>query len=135
MSYGFLFPPQLSSSADARYDAFLITNVVPIYPAFKKIWNHLQRVLVKRYASERNGINVITGPIFDYDYDGLYDTSDKIKTFVDGSIPVPTHYFCIVTSCLDYNQPADNCDGRLSVMAFIIPHRPDNDESCNVSPI
>ncbi|XP_073488288.1 autotaxin isoform X5 [Aquarana catesbeiana] len=131
MSYGFLFPPQLSSSADARYDAFLITNVVPIYPAFKKIWNHLQRVLVKRYASERNGINVITGPIFDYDYDGLYDTSDKIKTFVDGSIPVPTHYFCIVTSCLDYNQPADNCDGRLSVMAFIIPHRPDNDESCN----
>lgn len=133
MSYGFLFPPQLSSSADARYDAFLITNVVPIYPAFKKIWNHLQRVLVKRYASERNGINVITGPIFDYDYDGLYDTSDKIKTFVDGSIPVPTHYFCIVTSCLDYNQPADNCDGRLSVMAFIIPHRPDNDESCNNS--
>ncbi|XP_077349393.1 autotaxin isoform X13 [Lithobates pipiens] len=131
MSYGFLFPPQLSSSADARYDAFLITNVVPIYPAFKKIWNHFQRVLVKRYASERNGINVITGPIFDYDYDGLYDTSDKIKTFVDGSIPVPTHYFCIVTSCLDYNQPADNCDGRLSVMSFIIPHRPDNDESCN----
>ncbi|XP_040210832.1 ectonucleotide pyrophosphatase/phosphodiesterase family member 2 isoform X6 [Rana temporaria] len=130
MSYGFLFPPQFSSSADARYDAFLITNVVPIYPAFKKIWNHFQRVLVKRYASERNGINVITGPIFDYDYDGLYDTSDKIKTFVDGSIPVPTHYFCIVTSCLDYNQPADNCDGRLSVMSFIIPHRPDNDESC-----
>ncbi|CAI9563683.1 unnamed protein product [Staurois parvus] len=133
MSYGFLFPPQLSSSADARYDAFLITNVVPIYPAFKKIWNHLQRVLVKRYASERNGVNVITGPIFDYDYDGLYDTSDKIKTFVDGSIPVPTHYFCIITSCLDYNQPADNCDGRLSVMSFIIPHRPDNDESCNNS--
>ncbi|XP_040210834.1 ectonucleotide pyrophosphatase/phosphodiesterase family member 2 isoform X8 [Rana temporaria] len=133
MSYGFLFPPQFSSSADARYDAFLITNVVPIYPAFKKIWNHFQRVLVKRYASERNGINVITGPIFDYDYDGLYDTSDKIKTFVDGSIPVPTHYFCIVTSCLDYNQPADNCDGRLSVMSFIIPHRPDNDESCTNS--
>ncbi|KAM5158035.1 autotaxin isoform 3-T3 [Mantella aurantiaca] len=131
MSYGFLFPPQLSSSADAKYDAFLITNVVPIYPAFKKIWNYFQRVLVKRYASERNGVNIITGPVFDYDYDGLYDTSDKIKTFVDGSIPVPTHYFYIITSCLDYNQPADNCDGRLSVMSFIIPHRPDNDESCN----
>ncbi|XP_018408839.1 PREDICTED: ectonucleotide pyrophosphatase/phosphodiesterase family member 2 [Nanorana parkeri] len=133
MSYGFLFPPQLSSSADAKYDAFLITNVVPIYPAFKKIWNYLQRVLMKRYASERNGVNVITGPIFDYDYDGLYDTSDKIKTFVDGTISVPTHYFCIITSCLDFNQPADNCDGRLSVMSFIIPHRPDNDESCNNS--
>ncbi|KAG9478646.1 hypothetical protein GDO78_012350 [Eleutherodactylus coqui] len=133
MSYGFLFPPQLSSSADAKYDAFLITNVIPIYPAFKRIWNYLQRVLVKRYASERNGVNVLAGPVFDYDYDGLYDSPDKIKTFVDGTIPVPTHYFCIITSCLDFNQPADNCDGRLSVTSFIIPHRPDNDESCNNS--
>ncbi|XP_069813261.1 autotaxin isoform X7 [Dendropsophus ebraccatus] len=133
MSYGFLFPPQLSSSADAKYDAFLITNVIPIYPAFKRIWNYFQRVLIKRFASERNGINVLAGPIFDYDYDGLYDTPEKIKTFVDGTIPVPTHYFYIITSCLDFNQPADNCDGRLSVMSFIIPHRPDNDESCNNS--
>ncbi|XP_044150314.1 ectonucleotide pyrophosphatase/phosphodiesterase family member 2 isoform X3 [Bufo gargarizans] len=131
MSYGFLFPPQLSSSADAKYDAFLITNVIPIYPAFKKIWNYFQRVLIKRYASERNGVNVLAGPIFDYDYDGLYDTPDKIKTFVDGTIPVPTHYFCILSSCLDFNQPADSCDGRLSVTSFIIPHRPDNDESCS----
>ncbi|XP_068094067.1 autotaxin isoform X2 [Hyperolius riggenbachi] len=131
MSYGFLFPPQLSSSAEARYDAFLITNVIPIYPAFKKIWNYFQRVLVKRYALEKNGVNIITGPIFDYDYDGLYDTPDKIKHFVDGTIPVPTHYYCIITSCTDYKQSVDNCDGALSVMSFIIPHRPDNDESCN----
>ncbi|XP_069587924.1 autotaxin isoform X9 [Ranitomeya imitator] len=133
MSYGFLFPPQLSSSADAKYDAVLITNVIPIYPAFKKIWNYFQRVLVKRYASERNGVNVLAGPIFDYDYDGLYDTPDKIKMFVDGTIPVPTHYFCIITSCLDFNQPADNCDGKMAVSSFIIPHRPDNDESCSNS--
>ncbi|KAM8966192.1 autotaxin isoform 2-T2 [Pelodytes ibericus] len=131
MSYGFLFPPQLSSSAEAKYDAFLITNAIPVYPAFKRIWNYVQRVLVKRLASERNGVNVMTGPIFDYDFDGLNDTPEKIKTFVDGSIPVPTHYFVIITSCLDFTQPADNCDSRLSVLSFIIPHRPDNDESCN----
>ncbi|CAH2285820.1 ectonucleotide pyrophosphatase phosphodiesterase family member 2 isoform X2 [Pelobates cultripes] len=133
MSYGFLFPPPLSSSADAKYEAFLITNVIPIYPAFKKIWNYLQRTLVKRLASERNGVNIITGPIFDYDYDGLYDSPEKVKTYVDKSIPVPTHYYAIITSCMDFNQPADNCDGRLSVLSFIIPHRPDNDESCNNS--
>ncbi|KAM9308453.1 autotaxin [Gastrophryne carolinensis] len=131
MSYGFLFPPQLSSSADSKYEAFLLSNVVPIYPAFKKIWNYFQRVLVKRYALEKNGVNVMVGPIFDYDYDGLYDTSDKIKAHVNGIIPVPTHYFCIITSCLDYKQPVDNCDGKLDVMSFIIPHRPDNDESCS----
>nr|XP_056710098.1 ectonucleotide pyrophosphatase/phosphodiesterase family member 2 isoform X1 [Euleptes europaea] len=131
MSYGFLFPPQLSSSAEAKYDAFLITNVVPMYPAFKRVWNYFQRVLVKRYATERNGVNVISGPIFDYDFDGLYDTTDKIKQYVEGSsIPVPTHYYSIITSCLDFNQPADKCDGPLSVLSYIIPHRPDNDESC-----
>ncbi|XP_078542971.1 autotaxin isoform X5 [Lissotriton helveticus] len=131
MSYGFLYPPQLSSSAEAKYDALLITNLIPVYPAFKKIWNYFQRVLVKKYATERNGVNVISGPIFDYDYDGLYDTHDKIKQFVEGTIPVPTHYYSILTSCLDFNQPADKCDGPLSVVSFILPHRPDNDESCN----
>ncbi|MGH0158356.1 UNVERIFIED_CONTAM: hypothetical protein FKN15_060643 [Acipenser sinensis] len=35
MSYGYLYPPQLASSPEARYDAFLITNAVPMYPAFK----------------------------------------------------------------------------------------------------
>ncbi|XP_066479220.1 ectonucleotide pyrophosphatase/phosphodiesterase family member 2 [Tiliqua scincoides] len=132
MSYGFLFPPHLSSSAEAKYDAFLVTNVIPMYPAFKKVWNYFQRVLVKRYAIERNGVNVISGPIFDYDFDGLHDTPDKIKLYVEGSsIPVPTHYYSIITSCLDFTQPADKCDGPLSVLSYIFPHRPDNDESCN----
>ncbi|KAJ1198511.1 hypothetical protein NDU88_002351 [Pleurodeles waltl] len=36
MSYGFLFPPQLSSSAEAKYDARLITNMIPVLPALKK---------------------------------------------------------------------------------------------------
>ena len=46
---------------------------------------------------------------------------------------MPTHYYSILTSCLDFTQPADRCDGPLSVSAFVLPHRPDNDESCNVS--
>ncbi|XP_074841730.1 autotaxin isoform X2 [Carettochelys insculpta] len=132
MTYGFLFPPQLSSSAEAKYDAFLITNIIPMYPAFKKVWNYFQRVLVKRYATERNGVNVISGPIFDYDYDGLHDTPEKIKQYVEGSsVPVPTHYYSVITSCLDFTQPADKCDGPLSVLSYVLPHRPDNEESCN----
>lgn len=51
--------------------------VVFFFPT--EVWNYFQRVLVKRYATERNGVNVISGPIFDYDYDGLHDTPDKIK--------------------------------------------------------
>ncbi|KAJ8353808.1 hypothetical protein SKAU_G00213750 [Synaphobranchus kaupii] len=133
ISYGFLYPPQLASTPEGRQDAVLITNTVPMYPAFKRVWSFFQRTLVKRYASERNGVNVVSGPIFDYDYDGLRDTAEKRKQYVSGSVPIPTHYYSVVTSCLDYTQAVDTCDGPLSVFSFILPHRPDNDESCNSS--
>ncbi|XP_067836967.1 ectonucleotide pyrophosphatase/phosphodiesterase family member 2 isoform X2 [Heptranchias perlo] len=131
ISHGFLYPPTLGSSLEAKYDALLTSNIIPMYPAFKKVWNYFHKVIVKKLATERNGINVISGPVFDYDFDGLYDTIDKIKRQVDGSIPVPTHYYSIITSCLDSTQPVDKCDGPLTASSFILPHRPDNDESCN----
>uniref|UniRef100_A0AAY4E545 SMB domain-containing protein n=1 Tax=Denticeps clupeoides TaxID=299321 RepID=A0AAY4E545_9TELE len=133
ISYGFLYPPQLAATQEARYEAVLITNTVPMYPAFKKIWTFFQKVLVKRYASERNGVNVVVGPIFDHDYDGHGDSPDKIKQYGTGSVTIPTHYYIVVTSCLDYTHSVDACDGPLSVFAFILPHRPTNDESCNSS--
>ncbi|XP_030637743.1 autotaxin isoform X2 [Chanos chanos] len=133
ISYGFLYPPQLASSPETRYDALLITNTVPMYPAFKRVWTYFQKILVKKYASERNGVNVVMGPIFDYDYDGLKDSDDKLKQYTSTTVPIPTHYFIVVTSCLDIDQTVDLCDGPLSVFSFILPHRPDNDESCNSS--
>ncbi|XP_029307335.1 autotaxin isoform X1 [Cottoperca gobio] len=133
ISYAFLYPPQLSSTIDKKYDAVLITNTVPMYPAFKRIWGYFQRALVKKYATERNGVNVLIGPIFDYDYDGVRDSAEKIKEYVSGMIPVPTHYFVVLTSCLDFTQAADSCGGPLSSAAFILPHRSSNDETCNSS--
>uniref|UniRef100_A0A3Q3JMS9 SMB domain-containing protein n=1 Tax=Monopterus albus TaxID=43700 RepID=A0A3Q3JMS9_MONAL len=133
ITYAFLYPPQLSSTTDKKYDAVLITNTVPMYPAFKRIWGYFQRALVKKYATERNGVNVLTGPIFDYDYDGVRDSAEKIKEYASGTVPIPTHYFVVLTSCLDFTQAADSCSGPLSSAAFILPHRPSNDETCNSS--
>lgn len=62
----------------------------------------------------------------------------KIITFTyhhrnaSGMTPVPTHYFVVLTSCLDFRQPADMCTGPLSSAAFILPHRPSNAETCRV---
>uniref|UniRef100_H3C7R1 ENPP1-3/EXOG-like endonuclease/phosphodiesterase domain-containing protein n=1 Tax=Tetraodon nigroviridis TaxID=99883 RepID=H3C7R1_TETNG len=95
ITHAFLYPPQLSSNGEKRYDAMVITNTVPMYPAFKKIWSYFQRSLVRKYATERNGLNVLVGPIFDYDYDGVRDSLEKIKEYVSGTIPVPTHYFVV----------------------------------------
>uniref|UniRef100_A0A8B9HEW5 Ectonucleotide pyrophosphatase/phosphodiesterase 2 n=1 Tax=Astyanax mexicanus TaxID=7994 RepID=A0A8B9HEW5_ASTMX len=133
ISYSFLYPPQLASSQEARYDAVLITNTVPMYPAFKRVWTYFQKALVKKFASERNGLNVVIGPVFDYDYDGLRDSAEKMKQYVSGSVHIPTHFFIVATSCLDYTQTVDSCEGPLSVFSFILPHRADNDETCNSS--
>ena len=40
------------------------------------MWSYLQGVLLRRYAEELNGVNVLLGPVFDQDYDGLRDTSN-----------------------------------------------------------
>uniref|UniRef100_A0A3B4DTA2 SMB domain-containing protein n=1 Tax=Pygocentrus nattereri TaxID=42514 RepID=A0A3B4DTA2_PYGNA len=129
---GFLYPPDFSLTPESRYDASLITNTVPMYPSFKKIWNYLQKEALRRYSEEKNGINIITGPIFDINYDGLRDTVEKIKEHAGGSVPVPTHYYVIITSCEVENTTVEECEGSFSTVTFILPHRLDNSESCNV---
>ena len=39
------------------------------------VWSYLQGVLLRRYAEQLNGVNVLLGPVFDQDYDGLRDAS------------------------------------------------------------
>ncbi|XP_010784297.1 ectonucleotide pyrophosphatase/phosphodiesterase family member 2-like, partial [Notothenia coriiceps] len=133
LTYGSLYPPELASSPESRYDASLITNMVPMYPAFKRMWSYLQGTLLRRYAEENNGINVLAGPIFDNDYDGLRDTTEKIREVSAEALPVPTHFYTVVTSCQELNQTVEECDGDLRAFSFLLPHRQDNTEACNVS--
>ncbi|XP_064913064.1 ectonucleotide pyrophosphatase/phosphodiesterase family member 3 isoform X1 [Columba livia] len=127
----FLYPPNFSSPAIEQYDALLTSNIVPMYRAFRDIWDYFHNVLLQEYARERNGVNVVSGPVFDYNYDGHFDTLDEIKQHVNNTeIPVPTHYFVVLTSCKDKSYTPLNCSGSLDASSFIIPHRPDNSESC-----
>uniref|UniRef100_A0A672NWB1 Ectonucleotide pyrophosphatase/phosphodiesterase 2 n=1 Tax=Sinocyclocheilus grahami TaxID=75366 RepID=A0A672NWB1_SINGR len=98
---------------------------------FVWVWSFLQRDVLRRYTQENNGINVIMGPIFDHDHDGLRDTEEKIKEHTLGSVFIPTHFYSIISSCEKLNETLDECDGDLRVTCFILPHRPDNRESCN----
>lgn len=53
--------------------------------------------------------------------------------FVPGTdIPVPTHYFAVLTSCRNSTKSVSACDGELQAVSFLLPHRPDNSESCQV---
>uniref|UniRef100_A0A3P9ABW0 SMB domain-containing protein n=1 Tax=Esox lucius TaxID=8010 RepID=A0A3P9ABW0_ESOLU len=125
ITHGFLYPPK------EEYDGLLMSNVVPMFPEFKRIWDYFQSTLLKKYARQYNGINVVTGPAFDYNYDGQFDSQDQIQQFVaDTNIPIPTHYFAVLTSCKD-SQPVSSCNNELQTVSFLIPHRWDNSENCN----
>ncbi|CAF93837.1 unnamed protein product, partial [Tetraodon nigroviridis] len=124
LSYGFLFPPDLATSAASRDEAWLITNTAPMYPAFK-------RGAAEAYAKDSGGINVLAGPVFDNNYDGLRDSADQIKEWSGGSLLVPTHFYTVVTSCQEVNRSVEDCGGALGVFSFLIPHRADNSEACN----
>lgn len=59
--------------------------------------------------------------------------NDVFRYVADTDVPIPTHYFVVLTSCKNKAYTPDNCSGSLDVLPFIIPHRPTNVESCPVS--
>uniref|UniRef100_A0A3P9HNI8 Ectonucleotide pyrophosphatase/phosphodiesterase 2 n=1 Tax=Oryzias latipes TaxID=8090 RepID=A0A3P9HNI8_ORYLA len=119
------------TSLFCSYSSSYTFSLLPFFST--GIWGYFQKVLVKKYATERNGVNLLVGPIFDYNYDGVRDSAETMKEYVSGPFAIPTHFFVVLTSCLDYTQTADACTGPLSSAAFILPHRPNNDETCNSS--
>lgn len=42
------------------------------------MWDYFYEVFFIKYVIERNGLNVVSGFIFDYNYDGYFDVSDEI---------------------------------------------------------
>ncbi|XP_074541875.1 ectonucleotide pyrophosphatase/phosphodiesterase family member 1 [Halichoeres trimaculatus] len=126
LSYGLLHPPNLS--ADRRdTDSLITSNMAPMFPAFKDVWAHFHDVLLPKYSQQLNGVNVMSGPIFDEDYDG---NVDALKAISGNEAPVPTHFFVILTSCGNSTFSPVNCEGPLQAKSFILPHRADHTESC-----
>ncbi|XP_071997618.1 ectonucleotide pyrophosphatase/phosphodiesterase family member 1 [Engystomops pustulosus] len=132
LKFGFLFPPRIKiSPKDDGYSGLTTSNMIPIYPAFKGIWKYFHDVLLAKYAKTKKYINVISGPIFDYDYDGRSDTLEQIEQMGQNSdVYIPSHYFFILTSCKNSSETLEQCSSLMEVIPFIIPHREDYLESC-----
>ncbi|OQV14642.1 Ectonucleotide pyrophosphatase/phosphodiesterase family member 3 [Hypsibius exemplaris] len=119
----YLFPPGLSSNAASANDAEIISNVVPMYEAFKTgTWSDFWRIFAL-WSTKGWKLNVLTGPLFDaVSPFGLADLP-KDNTFSAHfpKLRIPSHFFVVVTrdnrnaSCV-----ADNC--LPDVQAFILPH-------------
>ncbi|XP_031437344.1 ectonucleotide pyrophosphatase/phosphodiesterase family member 1 [Clupea harengus] len=127
MTFGLLHPPNLSSK-DNEWDSLLTSNMAPMFPVFLDVWEHFHKIVVMKYSKQMNGVNVISGPIFDVNFDGNYD--DQTKQALNDA-PVPTHFFVILTGCKNSSLSPHECEGPLDAVAFILPHRPDRQEMCS----
>ncbi|ROK64914.1 Ectonucleotide pyrophosphatase/phosphodiesterase family member 3 [Anabarilius grahami] len=122
---------RIPANQSATCNQYNITDITYgfLYPP--KLWQYFQEVLLLKYASQYNGINVVTGPAYDYNYDGRFDSPDQILEFVAGSsVPLPTHYFAVLTSCRNETQAVGECSRELQSVSFLLPHRDENTESC-----
>ncbi|XP_053370745.1 ectonucleotide pyrophosphatase/phosphodiesterase family member 1 [Clarias gariepinus] len=129
LTYGFLHPPNLASYG-TESDSLITSNMAPMFTVFKGIWDYFHNVLVVKYSKNMNGINVMSGPVFDKDFDGKYD---DMKTKIKNYIPLPTHFFVILMSCRNVHQPPHQCESPIEAVSFILPHRSDTIETCHNS--
>uniref|UniRef100_A0A673GJI8 Ectonucleotide pyrophosphatase/phosphodiesterase family member 1-like n=1 Tax=Sinocyclocheilus rhinocerous TaxID=307959 RepID=A0A673GJI8_9TELE len=121
LTFGLLHPPNLS--------CLIIVSLLFVSNVFvTDIWNHFHDVLLLKYSQKLNGVNVVSGPIFDNDFDGNYDVMNK---GTPNGAPIPTHFFVILTSCKNSSLPIRQCDGPLDAVSFVLPHRADRLETCH----
>ncbi|XP_059212245.1 ectonucleotide pyrophosphatase/phosphodiesterase family member 1 [Centropristis striata] len=126
LSFGLLHPPNLGANGPES-DSLITSNMAPMFPAFKDVWTHVHDVLLPKYSQQLNGVNVMSGPIFDEDVDG---NVDAIKAISGNEAPIPTHFYMILTSCGNSTFGPVNCEGPLQAKSFILPHRRDHTETC-----
>uniref|UniRef100_A0A3P9MDC3 Ectonucleotide pyrophosphatase/phosphodiesterase family member 1 n=1 Tax=Oryzias latipes TaxID=8090 RepID=A0A3P9MDC3_ORYLA len=133
LTYGLLHPhckcvtlfKSLSSQPTSNY----LLPKLSFY-IFPEVWNYIHQSLLPKYSQQLNGINILSGPIFDTDYDG---NVDPVREVSGNEAPIPTHFFLILNSCQNLTLLPTNCVGPLKVQSFILPHRPDYSEVCKES--
>lgn len=62
------------------------------------------------------------------------ENSDVFNSFRI-NVPVPSHYFVILMSCKNSSVSLHMCEDWSETASFILPHRPDNTETCHVSDV
>ncbi|XP_022102613.1 venom phosphodiesterase 2-like isoform X2 [Acanthaster planci] len=135
---GFLYSPGLTETLTAKMDALISSNMVPQFRGFiKDLWSGFFDVHFPIWADEYNGINVITGPIFDHNYDGLRDSLELLSQTPSAQLNdtfVPTHFFIVINRCVDDGKAVDDADcDKLEPLSFILQNK-DGIQTCQMTP-
>lgn len=96
-------------------NTFYMSNMMPQSARFNRgVWRFLEGA-VRMWAMKRDGVVVITGPIFDQDGDGARDADEIALRIEEGvNVRVPTHFFKIILN--------ERQDGFIESMTYLLPH-------------
>ncbi|ALA62386.1 alkaline phosphodiesterase [Turkeypox virus] len=112
---GFLYP--ILDINNISRNLSYTTNTVPMYTMLKKVLGVFAQHILTEYVEKYHIVNVISGPVFDNDHDGIYDTN---VIYDEQPILIPTHYFIIITFC-DFMESLHECN-KISVNSYIMPN-------------
>ncbi|XP_056017946.1 uncharacterized protein LOC125670329 isoform X2 [Ostrea edulis] len=85
---------------------------VPMLNAFKNgIWRSLHNKIGK-WSRSHDSVNVLTGPVYDLNHDGLPDLQ------FNQSMQIPSHFYVILSRC---PSPNLSCQSPIT-LSFILPH-------------
>ncbi|XP_067141418.1 venom phosphodiesterase-like [Centruroides vittatus] len=124
-----LFPAELSSSIRTIPMAWLATNSVPMYVTYGSNVNRFMEEMLLRWTRKYKTINVVTGPAFDVKTNGIKFPNYEILKVQKHSVPIPTHYFYVITRCLDDINIHNCLPQNVDVISFLLPHLPEP-ENC-----
>ncbi|KAK6178834.1 hypothetical protein SNE40_011330 [Patella caerulea] len=112
-----------------EFGPFLSTDSLPLIDSFRLgIWKNLQE-LVLNWTQIFGSINIVSGPIYDFDLDGIGDSSGELYRRFNGSVPVASHIFLLVTRCNISSSILATCQ-QLHTIAFILPHTTTYTNNC-----
>lgn len=124
-----LFPYELSSSTRTMPMAWLATNSVPMYITYSNNLNKFMQELLLQWTRKYKTINVITGPAFDVKTNGIKFSNEEILKVQKYLVPIPTHYFFVITRCINDVNLHSCLPQNIDVLSFILPHLPEP-ENC-----
>ncbi|XP_072170043.1 venom phosphodiesterase 2-like [Diadema setosum] len=121
LGFNYLYSPSFSSD-DSKMDAMISSNIVPQFIGFvQDVWDGFLIPHLSHWANISLEINVVVGPVFDYNSDGFGDNNNTVDgiTFGDTLTLLPTHFFMVVTRCKGGEVLNDAC-AEVQSAAFVL---------------
>lgn len=117
-----LFPQELETQELLNAEGFLLSNLAPVKVGYLNGAHQAMVKTLKGWASSLGAINVVHGPVFDYDLDGHQDSVGHVLNTVKPL--VPSDYFFVISQCGSTPCP----EKPLETLAFVFPNTefPDN---------